>query len=128
MSKAAFELLKTHPNFLVNIEGNNIFDSSVEVVVCDGFVGNVVLKTSEGVADSIVYLLKKYIKDSTISLFVSLVLKEVFTKLKKQIDYAEYGGTPIRGIDVNAIIGHGKGNAKSMNTSFFLTVDKIENS
>ena len=126
-SKAAFELLKTHPNFLGNIEGNNIFDSSVEVVVCDGFVGNVVLKTSEGVADSIVYLLKKYIKASPISLFGALFLKGVFKKLKKQIDYAEYGGAPLLGIDGNVIICHGKSNAKAMKNAIFQAIATIEN-
>ena len=127
MSKAAFELLKTHPNFLGNIEGNNIFDSSVEVVVCDGFVGNVVLKTSEGVADSIVYLLKKYIKASPISLFGALFLKGVFKKLKKQIDYAEYGGAPLLGIDGNVLICHGKSNAKAMKNAIFQAIATIEN-
>lgn len=126
-SKAAFELLKKHPNFLGNIEGNNIFDSSVEVVVCDGFVGNVVLKTSEGVADSIVYLLKKYIKASPISLFGALFLKGVFKKLKKQIDYAEYGGAPLLGIDGNVIICHGKSNAKAMKNAIFQAIATIEN-
>lgn len=86
MTKVAFDLLKKHPSFIGNIEGNNIFDANVEVIVCDGFVGNVVLKTSEGVADSIVFLLKKYIKSSPIGIFGSLFMKNVFKKLKKQID------------------------------------------
>ena len=110
-----------------NETSNNIFDSSVEVVVCDGFVGNVVLKTSEGVADSIVYLLKKYIKASPISLFGALFLKGVFKKLKKQIDYAEYGGAPLLGIDGNVIICHGKSNAKAMKNAIFQAIATIEN-
>ena len=97
------------------------------MVVCDGFVGNVVLKTSEGVADSIVYLLKKYIKASPISLFGALFLKGVFKKLKKQIDYAEYGGAPLLGIDGNVIICHGKSNAKAMKNAIFQAIATIEN-
>ena len=88
----------------------------------------VVLKTSEGVADSIVYLLKKYIKASPISLFGALFLKGVFRKLKKQIDYAEYGGAPLLGIDGNVIICHGKSNAKAMKNAIFQAIATIENS
>ena len=127
ITKAAFELLKKHPSFIGNIEGNNIFDANVEVIVCDGFVGNVVLKTSEGVADSIVFLLKKYIKSSPIGIFGSLFMKNVFKKLKKQIDYAEYGGAPLLGVDGNVIICHGKSNAKAMKNAVFQAILAVEN-
>ena len=128
--KEAYELLKLaqNLNFIGNAEGRDIFTGDVDVVVCDGFVGNVVLKTSEGVADSIVYLLKKYIKASPISLFGALFLKGVFKKLKKQIDYAEYGGAPLLGIDGNVIICHGKSNAKAMKNAIFQAIATIENS
>lgn len=127
VTKSAFEILKKHPAFVGNIEGNNIFDASIEVVVCDGFVGNVVLKTSEGIADSIVHLLKKYIKESAIGIFGALFMKQVFRKLKKQIDYAEYGGAPLLGIDGNVIICHGKSNAKAMKNAIFQAIATIEN-
>lgn len=127
ITKMAFELLKKHPNFVGNIEGNNIFDANVEVIVCDGFVGNVVLKTSEGVADSIVFLLKKYIKSSPIGIFGALFMKNVFKKLKKQIDYAEYGGAPLLGVNGNVIICHGKSNAKAMKNAIFQAILAIEN-
>lgn len=127
MTKVAFELLKKHPSFIGNIEGNNIFDANVEVIVCDGFVGNVVLKTSEGVADSIVFLLKKYIKSSPIGIFGALFMKNVFKKLKKQIDYAEYGGAPLLGVDGNVIICHGKSNAKAMKNAVFQAISAVEN-
>lgn len=127
MTKAAFDLLKKHPSFIGNIEGNNIFDANVEVIVCDGFVGNVVLKTSEGVADSIIFLLKKYIKSSPIGIFGALFMKNVFKKLKKQIDYAEYGGAPLLGVDGNVIICHGKSNAKAMKNAVFQAILAVEN-
>lgn len=127
VTKNAFMALKSHPSFIGNIEGNNIFDASVEVIVCDGFVGNIVLKTSEGVADSIVYLLKTYIKSSPLGTFGSLFLKSVFSKLKKQIDYAEYGGAPLLGIDGNVIICHGKSNSKAMKNAIFQAIASIEN-
>ena len=127
VTKSAFEILKKHTAFVGNIEGNNIFDASIEVVVCDGFVGNVVLKTSEGIADSIVHLLKKYIKESAIGIFGALFMKQVFRRLKKQIDYAEYGGAPLLGIDGNVIICHGKSNAKAMKNAIFQAIATIEN-
>ncbi len=127
ITKSAMELLKNHPSFVGNVEGNNIFDSSVEVIVCDGFVGNVVLKASEGVADSIIYLLKQYIKTSPIGTFGALFMRSVFKKLKKQIDYAEYGGAPLLGIDGNVIICHGKSNAKAMKNAIFQAISTIEN-
>lgn len=126
-TKATFELLKSHPYFIGNIEGNNIFDASVEVIVCDGFVGNVVLKASEGVADSIVYLLKKHIKASPIGIFGALFMKQVFSKLKKQIDYAEYGGAPLLGVNGNVIICHGKSNAKAIKNAIFQAISSVEN-
>ncbi|PZT47598.1 phosphate acyltransferase [Helicobacter valdiviensis] len=127
ITREASALLKKHPAFIGNIEGNNIFDSSVEVIVCDGFVGNIVLKTSEGVADSIVYLLRKYIKSSPIGIFGALFMKNVFRKLKKQIDYAEYGGAPLLGINGSVIICHGKSNAKAMKNAIFQAISTLEN-
>lgn len=127
MTKMAFEFLKKHPDFIGNVEGNNIFDSNVEVVVCDGFVGNAVLKASEGVASSISFLLKKHIKASPIGIFGALFMKNVFKKLKKQIDYAEYGGAPLLGINGNVIICHGKSNAKAMKNAVFQAILAYEN-
>ena len=97
------------------------------MIVCDGFVGNVVLKTSEGVADSIIHLLRQYIKDSFAGTFGALFMRGVFKKLKKQIDYAEYGGAPLLGIDGNVIICHGKSNAKAMKNAIFQAISTIEN-
>ena len=127
ITKAAFELLRKHSDFIGNVEGNNVFDGSVEVVVCDGFVGNVVLKTSEGIAESIIFLLRKYIKASPIGIFGALFMKQVFRKLKKQVDYAEYGGAPLLGVDGNVIICHGKSNAKAMKNAIFQAIATVEN-
>ncbi|MCI5968519.1 phosphate acyltransferase PlsX [Helicobacter sp.] len=127
MTKIAFELLKKHPNFVGNVEGNNIFDGNVEVIVCDGFVGNAVLKASEGVANSISFLLKKHIKASPIGIFGALFMQNVFKKLKKQIDYAEYGGAPLLGVNGNVIICHGKSNAKAMKNAVFQAILAYEN-
>ena len=89
VSKEAHEKLKSLSSFIGNIEGNNIFDDSVDVVVCDGFVGNIVLKTSEGVADSITKIIRKNIKKSPIAIAGAILMRKVFRILKSQVDYAE---------------------------------------
>lgn len=126
-TKCAFHLLKKHPCFIGNVEGNNIFDGNVDVIVCDGFVGNAVLKASEGVANSISFLLKKHIKASPAGIFGALFMKNVFGKLKKQIDYAEYGGAPLLGVNGNVIICHGKSNAKAIKNAILQAILAVQN-
>jgi len=109
-------------SFYGNIEGNNIFDGTVNVVVCDGFVGNILLKTSEGVAESITKIIKNNIRKSPIAIAGALLMRRVFKSLKKQVDYAEYGGAPLLGIDGCAIVGHGKSNAKAVKNAIFQAI------
>jgi len=125
LTKEAYQLLQHLPTFIGNVEGNNIFDASTDVIVCDGFVGNLVLKTSEGVADTISHFIKGYIKKSPIAIAGSLLMKKVFRKLKKEIDYAEYGGAPLIGINGCAIIGHGKSNSKAIKNAIFQAIDYV---
>ncbi len=124
--KQAHEKLKALDSFAGNVEGNNIFDGSVDVVVCDGFVGNVLLKTGEGVADAIYQYMKTEIKKSPITIFAALIMKKVFKSLKKHIDYAEYGGAPLLGIKGCTIISHGKSNSKAIKNAIFQAVDYVE--
>lgn len=126
VSKEAALLLKTMPEFIGNVEGNNIFDGSVHVVVCDGFVGNIVLKTSEGVADTIGKFMKSHIKKSAFASFGSVFMRKVFSSLKQQIDYAEYGGAPLLGINGAVIIGHGKSNSKAIKNAIFQAINFVE--
>jgi len=110
VTKETFKLLKDMPNFVGNVEGSDIFNGSVDVITCDGFVGNILLKTSEGIASSITKLIKFNIKKSPRALTGALLMRKVFKLLKKQIDYAEYGGAPLLGTKKCAIICHGKSN------------------
>ncbi|NWF66491.1 MAG: phosphate acyltransferase PlsX [Campylobacterales bacterium] len=119
ITKEAFKLLMQLPNFKGNVEGNDIFNGDVDVVVCDGFVGNIVLKTSEGVAESIRGFLKKHTKDSVIALTGAVLMKKVFALLKKRVDYAEYGGAPLLGVNGGVIISHGKSNPKAIKNAIF---------
>ncbi|ACZ11266.1 phosphate acyltransferase PlsX [Sulfurospirillum deleyianum] len=123
ITKEAFLLLKQLKSFVGNVEGNNIFDGSVDVIVCDGFVGNILLKTSEGVADSITKIIKQNVRRSPLAIAGAVLMRKVFTVLKKQVDYAEYGGAPLIGINGCAIIGHGKSNAKAVKNAIFQAIN-----
>jgi len=126
LTKNAFALLKKLPTFIGNVEGNNIFDASVDVVVCDGFTGNILLKTSEGVADAISKLMKKNIKRSPLSMAGAFMMKKVFRALKKEIDYSEYGGAPLIGIRGCAIVSHGKSTPKAIKNAIFQAIRYVE--
>lgn len=119
VTKATYEMMAKLDAFVGNVEGNNIFDGSVDVIVCDGFVGNILLKTSEGVAESVVHIIKTNIKKSPIAIAGAALMKKVFRILKKQVDYAEYGGAPLIGIKGCAIISHGKSNSKAIKNAIF---------
>jgi glycerol-3-phosphate acyltransferase PlsX len=107
-------LKKSKLNYLGYIEGGDVFSGDVDVVVCDGFVGNVVLKLSEGVANAIIAMLKKEVKKSLIAKIGYSLARGVFKDLKRKIDYTEYGGAPLLGIDGICIISHGGSNAKAI--------------
>ena len=96
------------------VEGRDIFNGTVDVVVCDGFVGNVVLKLSEGLAEAVGKMLKDEIKQSFLSKIGYLLSIKAFNNFKKKVDYAEYGGAPLLGIDGVVMICHGGSNAKAI--------------
>ncbi|HPC38928.1 MAG TPA: phosphate acyltransferase PlsX [Exilispira sp.] len=107
------EYIKSLFQFIGNVEGYDLFNGSVDIVVSDGFTGNIALKTAEGVSKVIFKILKEEIQKSLISKIGAMILKDTFKKLKKRIDANEYGGAPLLGIDGNVIIGHGSSNAKA---------------
>ncbi len=126
ITKTAFKLLQQMDSFKGNVEGNDIFNDSVDVVVCDGFVGNILLKTSEGVASSISKLIKMNIKRSPRALTGALLMRRVFKLLKKQIDYAEYGGAPLLGVNKATIICHGKSNHIAIKNAIYQALSFAE--
>lgn len=115
LTREAYSRLKQSSlNFMGNVEGRDIFDGSVDVIVCDGFIGNIALKISEGVAQHIGGMLKEALQ-STISSQVGYVLaRKAFKKFRKQIDYSEYGGAPLLGVRGVAVIAHGSSNGLAM--------------
>ena len=113
--KEAHQLLtKSSLNFIGNVEGRDIFNGKVDIVVCDGFVGNVVLKVAESIADVIGKLLKQKLKESPVTQLGALLAKPAFNALKKEIDYAEQGGAPLLGVNGTCIICHGSSNARAI--------------
>ena len=116
LTKAASPLIKARPlNFIGNVEGRDIFKGeTVDVVVCDGFVGNVVLKLSEGLADMFVKLLKQELTSSLQSKVGAFLSRGAFAALKKRIDYSEYGGAPLLGVKGVCIICHGSSNVNAI--------------
>ncbi len=107
-------LKKTPLNFVGNVEGPEIFAGNVDVIVCDGFIGNIALKISEGVAQHIGGMLKQALQSTLAAQVGSLLARSAFQKLKKQIDYSEYGGAPLLGVRGVTIIGHGRSNANAI--------------
>lgn len=125
VTKEAFTLLQKTQGFIGNVEGNNIFDSSCDVIVCDGFIGNLVLKASEGVASTISFFIKQYIRKSPVAITGALLMRKVFHLLKKEIDYAEIGGAPLIGIKGCAIVSHGKSNPKAIKNAIFQAIHYV---
>lgn len=126
LTKAAFKLLKPFAFFKGNVEGRDIFNGSVDVIVCDGFSGNLVLKASEGVATAISYILKSEIKSCICSMFGALFLGKVFKKLKKKMDHSEYGGAPLLGVQKVVIISHGSSNVRAIECAIYQALNAIE--
>lgn len=122
VTKEAFKLIQNVPGFAGNVEGSDIFKGTVDVVVCDGFVGNILLKTSEGVADTIGKIIKKNLKRSLISIAGAVLMRKVFKSLKVRVDYAEYGGAPLLGVKAPVIIAHGKSNPKAIKNAIFQAI------
>jgi len=123
LTKEAFKLMQDVPGFKGNVEGSDIFNGSVDVVVCDGYTGNIVLKASEGVVSTVFDLMKMQIRKSIPAKIGAFMMKKkVFKKLKEKVDYAEYGGAPLLGVKGCAIISHGKSNAKAIKNAIFQAI------
>ncbi|MGC2417663.1 MAG: phosphate acyltransferase PlsX [Candidatus Acidiferrales bacterium] len=115
LTRDAAALLKlTSLNFTGNVEGRDVFRGNVEVVVCDGFIGNIALKISEGVVEHIGGMLKKAIKSSLRSQLGYALSKRAFDDFRKRTDYSEYGGAPLLGVKGITVIGHGRSNPNAV--------------
>jgi phosphate acyltransferase len=126
-TKEAFAILeKSGLHFQGNIEGHDLFEGKVDVVVCDGFVGNVVLKTSESVAHAIGRWLKEEFTKNPVRLLGSLLLKPALKSLKTRADPAMYGGAPLLGVNGICIIGHGVSSARAVCNGIRVASESID--
>jgi glycerol-3-phosphate acyltransferase PlsX len=115
LTREAHNRLKQLPlNFVGNVEGRDVFAGSVDVIVCDGFIGNVALKISEGVSQLIFSLLKNSLQQTLRSQVGYVLSRRAYQDLRKTIDYSEYGGAPLLGVRGVTVIGHGRSNANAI--------------
>lgn len=132
LTKEAYALLKSSSlNFIGNVEGRDVFKGETDVIVCDGFTGNVALKLSEGLGSALASMLKTELRKSIWSRLGTLLALPAFKRFGKKIDYAEYGGAPILGLNGIAMVCHGASNARAITTALVqanLFVQKQANS
>ena len=127
LTKEAFKMMKNSSlNFRGNIEGRHLFEDPVEVVVCDGFVGNVILKTSESIAVAIFKWLKDELKQSRRRMAGALLAKDAFHTIKKKTNYEEYGGMPLLGVNGICIIAHGASSPLAIKNALRVAAESIE--
>ncbi len=114
-------LAESSLNFIGNVEGRDIFQGDVDVIVCDGFVGNICLKVSEGLVEAASQMIREGIMGSWAAKMGYLLARPVFRRLKKRVDYAEYGGAPLLGINGTGLICHGKSSAAAIKNALIET-------
>ena len=123
-SKEAFKTLKeTGLNFVGNVEGRDVFNGKVDVIVTDGFTGNVILKVSEALAEMVENMLREEIKKTLKASVGFLLSRSAFRSFKSRIDYSEYGGAPLLGVKGCVIICHGRSSAKAVKNAIRLAAE-----
>jgi glycerol-3-phosphate acyltransferase PlsX len=127
VTRSTSQLLKgLSLNFVGNVEGRDIYNGTVDVIVCDGFIGNVVLKVSEGLADMVKQMLRESFEATLMGKIGYVISKSAFADFKKRVDYSEYGGAPLLGVRGACIICHGRSNANAMKNAIRVAKDFSE--
>jgi len=117
---------KSRLNFIGNVEGKNLFSGKCDIVVCDGFVGNIALKVTESVVETMQVFLKRNILSNPMGKIGALFLRSSFQRFKREMDYSEYGGAPLLGVNGVVIIGHGRSNAKAIKNAIRVAKEEVE--
>jgi len=121
LTRETFKILKDSKlNFIGNVEGKDIFEGEADVVVCDGFVGNIALKIAEGLAETTAKILKKEISEKAVGKVNLMLLKDALKSFKKKTDYSEYGGAPLIGLKQPCIIAHGRSTSKAIKNAIMV--------
>jgi glycerol-3-phosphate acyltransferase PlsX len=125
--QTAHPLLRALPiNFVGNVEGKEIPSGDVDVVVCDGFVGNVVLKLAEGLAGAITGMIREEINASLVSKLFAAGVLPAFRRVRRRLDYAEYGGAPLLGLNGVCIVAHGRSNALAIKNAIRVATQAVQ--
>ena len=128
LTKAVHQALKQlHLNFIGNVEGRDIYNGRADVIVCDGFTGNVALKTSEGLIEAVLKLLKDELSRNLKAKLGALLSQQSFKRLKKRLDYSEYGGAPLLGLRGVSIICHGRSSSNAIKNAIRVAKEFSEN-
>ena len=128
LTKKAYEELKKAPiNFVGNVEGRDIFNGKVDVIVCDGFIGNIILKATEGLGENIYLKLRNELKSSFLSKIGAMLSRGAYKNFKKSLNYAEYGGAPFLGINGVCIKAHGNSSSLAIKNSIFVAENFVNN-
>ncbi|MGA9994468.1 MAG: phosphate acyltransferase PlsX [Pyrinomonadaceae bacterium] len=116
LTKEAFPLMRdlSSLNFVGNVEGRDVFTGQVDVIITDGFTGNVMLKLSEGLTDAMLSMIKRELTASAMTKAGAMLAKPAFRNIKKRLDYSEYGGAPLLGVQKIVLIGHGSSNSRAI--------------
>ncbi|RLI01992.1 phosphate--acyl-ACP acyltransferase, partial [Candidatus Bathyarchaeota archaeon] len=114
--KETFDFLRAQQgiNFIGSVEGRDVFSGEVDCVICDGFVGNIILKVAESLGETITEMLKRELSKNAFTKSISFLLKSSLKNLKKNLDYSEYGGAPLLGTQKTCIIAHGASSSKAI--------------
>jgi glycerol-3-phosphate acyltransferase PlsX len=129
LTHEAFPLLKAlqHVNFVGNVEGRDVYSGIVDVIVCDGFVGNVALKVSEGLVEVLFrQMLRESLKETLTRKVGAYLARGAFADFRKRVDYAEYGGAPLLGVNGLCVICHGRSNAKAIRNAIRVGKEFVE--
>jgi glycerol-3-phosphate acyltransferase PlsX len=129
LTKEAFPLLRqlSNINFVGNVEGRDVFAGMVDVIVTDGFTGNVMLKLSEGLTEAMLAMLKRELTATAVTKAGAVLAKPAFRRIKKRLDYSEYGGAPLLGVRRIVVIGHGSSNARAIRNAIRSVKEFSEN-
>jgi glycerol-3-phosphate acyltransferase PlsX len=128
LTKEVHKTLKeTGLNFIGNVEGRDVYNGRADVIVCDGFTGNVALKTSEGLIEAVVKLLKDELSSNLQAKVGALLSQQSFKRLKKRLDYSEYGGAPLLGLRGVTIICHGRSSSNAIKNAIRVAKEFVEN-
>jgi glycerol-3-phosphate acyltransferase PlsX len=119
-------LEKSRLNFIGNVEGKDLFRGKCDIIICDGFVGNVALKVSESAVEAMTVFLKRHLLSSPLGKIGLVLLRPSLSRFKKELDYAEYGGAPLLGVNGVVIIGHGRSNVKAIKNAIRVAKEEVE--